>query len=306
MRITRESARHPDPSDEGSTWLYRDVPAGVWRRVEIVIVPSETSAKVKIQHIEAGTTGGQEWVHARRLRVPWGESAEYLVSLDKWARAESHATPTPIGDAAQLLLGSLVAPEVAEFEGDGCGGVLHVRDLPRLAAASGLTTFEILGHHADAFHENGDLLPWPTVDMLLHRLCARQPAPALELLRSALRRQGEFQRQSDAKGEPWWMRPASDEDVATARRLKQWHDGDISASHALQRWLDAGTPTLSARYAALHRMYAELAEAAREAAPRVRVARSQTADRVADELLRLANRPLPDEAVDGCPTGGRE
>lgn len=83
------------------------------------------------------------------------------------------------------------------------------------------------------------------------------------------------------------------DDSLSARRMRQRHQNRLQQTTLLRRWLDQPTPSLAESYVQLRGMYAELADAARAAVPRVRMVRAKISDDVADRLEQLLSEAPP-------------
>lgn len=277
--------------DEGADWLYWDVGKRVFRRVVLLAVPSDAPKRVRVQHLDPEMKGGAEWVPAGRLQVPWDAREDYFTALEMLNRLESHAPTTRVIDTASLLLPDYIQPEVADFHRNGAGGVLEVIDVAAFVAILGDDAERLMDHPDSFIGTSRAFLPWPAVERILIALIEANPQPAMRLLDQRTKQQEEFDRQIDEEGERWWM---SDEETGVqARRLRQWHEGDLETVALLRRWLSAETPTLAESYIELRGMYTDLAEIVRRAIPRIKMDRSQIAARLAARMEELVDRPMP-------------
>lgn len=280
------------PSSEGEDWLYWDVPARAWRRVVLLVVPSEAPKRVRIQHLDPKKRGAAEWVPAGRLRVPWAERDDYLASQDRWANAERHAPSTPTTDAAMVVLAAYAPESLADLASNGSAGIMEVFDGNELSRLSGVDV-AALATAEDAYCESDVLhLPWPQTEQVLIGLCRRNPLPALQWLRTDAAR---AQAAADARGD---SERSDDTELDTndhpdARRYRQWRDSARERRQTVERWLSADSPSLATRYLELERMYQELAEEVASALPRITATRSQVANEQAQRLRDLLGRGLP-------------
>lgn len=285
--------------DEGADWLYWDVGKRVFRRVVLLAVPSDAPKRVRVQHLDPEMKGRAEWVPAGRLQVPWDAREPYLAAVEMLNRLESHAPKTLVIDAVAYLLSDYVEPRVADLYWNGAGGVLAIKDLDAFVRILG-DDAERLMEHADSFiGPSRAFLPWPAAERILIALIEANPQPAMRMLDQRTEQQHQFDRLVEEEGPRWWM--SDDEDSTEARRLRQWHENDLETITTLQRWLSPETPSLAESYIELRGMYTDLAAIIEEAIPRVRMGRSQTADRLVARMTELINRPLPMIEVRGTP-----
>ncbi len=276
--------------DEGTDWLYRDVPKRLYRRVVLLVVPSDAPKRVRIQHLDPEMKGSAEWVPAGRLKVPDGLAAEYLASVAAVDRVAAHAPGTAITDLAETVLSKYLPRRVASMEFTSLMGALSVVDLGALAELTGLEA-DKLTNHADAIAaDDGWLLPWPTVERVVVALLHRNPGPGVVVLDELIQRRQAFDRLVEEEGERWWMR---DDAPSSARGPRKWHDMQTEQLRQLRQWLDQDQPTLAQSYLELRGLHTEMVAALREAIPRVRMGRSQTAYRIADRMQELVDRPTP-------------
>ncbi|KXZ60818.1 hypothetical protein Mlaev_01069 [Microbacterium laevaniformans] len=280
------------PSSEGEDWLYWDVPARTWRRVVLLVVPSEAPKRVRIQHLDPKKRGAAEWVPAARLRVPWAKREGYLASEDRWANAGRHAPSTPTTDAAMVVLAAHAPESLADLAGNGAAGIMQVFDVDELSRLSGVDVVR-LATDQDAFVESDVLhLPWPQTEQVLIGLCRRNPLPVLQWLRAEAAREqaaaearGDSERRDDTE--------LDTNDHPDARRYRQWRDSARERRQTIERWLSVDSPSLASRYLELERMYQELAEEVSSALPRIVASRSQVANDQAQRLRDLLGRDLP-------------
>ena len=287
--------------DEGSEWLYWDPKARRWRRVELLTVPTDNSKRVRVQHLDREKAGAAEWVPASRCKARWSEREEYLAKIERWERVSESSPPTHIGDIGATLLDRYVNIEIAEFS--TVIGVLLVHDIARLGVLCGLTPAALMADPR-AFQENDDwVIPWSTAEQILHGLCAADPAPGMQLLDEETRSQQTFDRLVEKEGPRWWQRPdeLDESDKRLAASTRAWHEGRLAATRQLRLWLDHGeAPGLAEAYLELRGMYSELAEAAREAIPRLLQDRTNVSRSISTRLRELTEKPTPVIAVMGA------
>lgn len=300
MKMPAELRQTPSPHDEAADWVYWDPQAKKFRRVELTAVPSDRPQRVRVQHLEADTGSRAEWVPARRLHVPWAISGEYFTSIEAERRLERHAPRTWESDLGAIVLANYVRPEVAETQGNGSGGVLRIEQLDTLARLSGLPAEEMTSHPDTVSETSTWYVPWPTFERVLIGVIQLDPAPAMRLLDAQTRDHQSFDLLVDAQGERWWM--GGKDDSLAAKRMQQWHRNHLQQTALLRRWLDQRTPSLAESYVQLRGMYAELADAARAAVPRVRMVRAKVSDEIADRIESLLSKALPIADVRGLRT----
>lgn len=78
-----------------------------------------------------------------------------------------------------------------------------------------------------------------------------------------------------------------------ARGPRRHHEMETNQIGQMRQWLDQDQPTLAQSYLEPRGLHTELASALREAIPRVRMGRSQTASRIANRMQGLVDRPTP-------------
>lgn len=277
--------------DEGTDWLYWDVPKRVYRRVVLLAVPSNAPKRVRIQHLDPETRGSAEWVPAGRLEVPWEARTAYLNAVHVQHRLESHAPKTLVSDLAMSLLADYIDPAVADLFRNGAGGVLEISDLRAFVAVLGENAEDLMAHADAVVESRRAFLPWPALERVLTALIEANPDPAMRLLDELTRRRESFDRTVDREGPRWWMLP--EETSLEAKRLRQWHENDLEMIATLRRWLSLDTPSLAESYIELRGMYTDLAAIVRAAIPRVQMDRSQKSARLAKRMAELVNRPVP-------------
>ncbi|MEV5042679.1 hypothetical protein [Microbacterium sp. LMI1x-1-1.1] len=280
--------------DEGSEWLYWDPKPRRWRRVELLTVPAGNPKRIRIQHLDRDKAGAAEWAPASRCRVRWSERGEYLARVERWERVSEPSPPTHIGDIAATLLDRYVDADIAEFS--TVVGVLLVRDAERLGAQCGVSPTFLTSDPAAFREQDGWVIPWSTADKVLRELCRTDPGPGLQLLEEQLRNQQAFDQLVEKEGPRWWQRidelEPSDERLAASTRA--WHEGRLAATRRVRLWLEDGSPAgLADAYLELRGMYADLAEAARDAIPRLGMDRTQISGRIAIRLRQLTDEPTP-------------
>ncbi|MEW1706591.1 hypothetical protein AB0230_05035 [Microbacterium sp. NPDC089190] len=277
--------------DEGADWLYRDVPKRVYRRVVLLVVPSDAPKRVRIQHLDPEMRGTAEWVPAARLEVPWEARGVYLVAVDALHRLQSHAPKTLVTDLASRLLPGYIHPGTADLYYNGAGGVLEIFDVQTFRAEVGEDVQSLMGHPDSIVDDHRAFIPWPALERILVALIEADPDPAMRLLDELTREQERFDLTVDRDGPRWWM--LDDEDSHEAARLRQWHERDLETIATLRRWLNLDTPSLAESYIELRGMYTDLAAIVQAAIPRVQMDRSQKSARLAKRMAELLDRPLP-------------
>lgn len=262
-----------DASSEGEDWLNWDVPARTWRRVVLLVVPSESPQRVRIQHLDPKKGGAAEWVPAGRLRTRWAQREEYLSSRSRWENAGRHAPSVPATGAAMLILASYAPDSLADLAGNGAAGIMQVFDADELSQLSGVNVAAFAAAE-DTFVESDVLhVPWPQTEQVLIGLCRRNPLPALQRLRteaardqSAAEARGDSERRDDTE--------LDTNDHPDARRYRQCRDSARELRQAVEWWLSVDTPSLVSRYLELERMCRELVDEVSAAIPRITAARS--------------------------------
>lgn len=297
MKMPAELRQTPSPQDEATDWVYWDPQAKKFRRVELTAVPSEKPQRVRVQHLEADMGARAEWVPARRLHAPWTISDQYFGSLEAERRLERHAPHTWESDLGAIALAEYVQSQIAEVEGNGSGGVLRITELDKLARLSRLPPEEMTSHPDTVSDTTTWYVPWPTFERVLMAVIRSDPGPAMRLLDALDRDHQGFDLLVDARGERWWM--DDNDDTLAARRMRQWHQNHLQQTSLLRRWLDQPAPTLAESYIQLRGMYAELADAARAAVPRVRMGRAKISDDIANRLETLLSQAPPITNVRG-------
>ncbi|WP_188756139.1 hypothetical protein [Microbacterium album] len=286
--------RKPTPDDEGSDWLYRDPTTKRTHRVEIDVVPDQ-ARKIRIQHLDRDMRGKSEWVPIGRAKVPWAVADDYLATVAMWARAERHRPGAAKSDLAARLLAVYVDERVAGIYYNGASGIIEIHDVPELARLCGLPP-EALVEHEDTFTDGATYAPWPTTELVVKRLVARDPQPASEHLASLRADDLRSAKRTMMDGDPWWVSPTWDDDP-TAQRLRQWNEQDATTRKYLSQLLDDETPGLAEDFLTLRQMYLDLVRLMPHATERIRMTRARISEALAEEIERLVARPLPPSAA---------
>lgn len=262
--------------------MYWAPPTKSWHRVELLVVPSDSARRVRIQHLD--DRAAAEWVPVSRLRVPWTLREPYLAREERWDRVSSHRGHPDDRDAAWDILGWCVSDEVADLYAGGGAGVLEIFDIPGLSRATGLST-EILLEHEDCFEEDGAwYAPWPMTSTIATALAQRHAGAIFERIEAQERalRAGVLE---DAEAHPPFAYMSAVEQETFVKDLLEKRGARREGVRtAMLRHLSFDGGDLADEYRALQRRHDALAAAVVAALPLLSNVRTKKAAAAAARL----------------------
>ncbi|WP_413247828.1 hypothetical protein [Sinomonas flava] len=162
--------------EPGESWAYRARGVDPLVEVRVLSQGAQTPARVLVRFVSDEFEGKEEWVPPARLKVPWGEAAEFQAREERWERVSS-AGPhreDPREYAASEIFDEYVDSELATInyrDGDS----ITIKQPMVLAALLGLRV-EQLTDYPEAFIVDGAVVaPWPAT-LLVARTVAEQNA----------------------------------------------------------------------------------------------------------------------------------
>lgn len=166
--------------ESGERWAYRARGIDPLVEVEVKRLGTQKPARVLVLFIGDDAEGREEWVPPARLKVPWGEIAEFMAREARWEAVDTHPglRGAPEEYAVDQVMRTLIDESLAApaYRYPGVTSIVDVQGLAkRLEVDEAALRAEPV-----AFEEDGALfVPWATTELIVRRACELFAEPIL-------------------------------------------------------------------------------------------------------------------------------